>query len=205
MKTIFAVAVSLALAAPAFPAANVEQSIAAMQGTQASFVQKFVPRGFHKEQIEKGVVVFGASPKMRWTYLGPDQKLQKLFVFDGKTSWFFVPEDRQVTVNTLDEAQKRDLPFLLLADSDTLTRSYNVKESRKGDILTSQLASRVPTATFREITVTTSLKDRRVRTLSYTDRQGNRTTFEFGAFGKAAPGAMDFSFSPPPGVEVVKN
>ena len=205
-KVVLTAVLTAAMIVPAFGASsNIVQSISAMQGTRAAFVQKFTPRGFHKEQVEKGVVVFGESPRMRWTYLGADQKLQKVFVFDGKTSWFFVPEDRQVTVNTLTEQQKSDLPFLLLGDANALNKSYNVKESRRGDILTSQLSSRIPSTTIREITVTSSLKDRLVRTLSYVDRQGNRTTFEFSGFGKAAPAAMDFTFTPPAGVEIVRN
>ena len=32
---------------------------------------------------------------MRWSYTRPEEKL---FVFDGSRSWFYVPADKQVTV-----------------------------------------------------------------------------------------------------------
>ena len=180
----------------------VARAIGAMSGTQADFVQKFTPRGFKNAQVESGAVVFGPSPQMRWTYAKPEKKT---FVFNGTTSWFYVPSDRQVTVNQLTEKDRAELPFLLLADSRSLAANYNVKESRKGDTVTTSLTSKSSGSMIRQISVTTSARDHMVRSLEYADRQGNRTVFQFSGFRKVASDPAQFTFVAPAGVQVVRN
>jgi len=174
----------------------------ALSGTQASFVQRFRPRGFQKDQIEKGSVIFGASPQMRWTYSQPEPKT---FVFDGTTSWLYVPAEKQVTVDRVTEAEKRELPFLLLGDGKTIDKQYTVKETRRTNAITVELLSRSNTQMVRSITLTTSPRDHSLRRLEYSDRQGNRTAFEFSAHRRVPPVASGFVFTPPAGVRIIQN
>lgn len=193
------------LAAPSVTAQSgttVSKAITAMSGTQADFVQKFTPRGFKNAQTESGSVIFGPSPRMRWTYSKPENKT---FVFDGTTSWFYVPSDRQVTVNQLTEKQRAELPFLLLADSRALAANYNVRENRKGESTITSLTSKDSGSMIRQITVTTSVRDHMVRSLEYSDRQGNRTVFTFSGFRRIASNPAQFTFVAPTGVQVVRN
>ena len=206
MKKILTAFLFAALAVP--PAAfgqsgtAVARAIGAMSGTQADFVQKFTPRDFKNAQTESGSVVFGPSPQMRWTYAKPEKKT---FVFNGTTSWFYVPSDRQVTVNQLTEKDRAELPFLLLADSRSLSANYNVKESRKGDAVTTSLTSKNSGSMIRQISVITSGRDHMVRSLEYSDRQGNRTVFTFSGFRKIASDPAQFTFVAPAGVQIVRN
>jgi outer membrane lipoprotein carrier protein len=147
-------------------------------------------------------VIFGASPKMRWAYAKPEAKT---FVFDGATSWFYVPSDRQVSVNRLSEKDRQGLPFLLLADASALSKNYVVKESRRGDVVTTNLTSRDPASMIRQITVTTSARARTVSKLEYSDRQGNKTEFTFSGYQKVASSPEQFTFVAPAGVQVVRN
>src|SRR4051794_25502127 len=80
---------------PALPsfAAEIDRAAAAMAGQEAQFTQRFTPKGFKNSQAESGTVLFGTLPMMRWSYAKPEEKL---FVFDGTKSWFYVPGDRQV-------------------------------------------------------------------------------------------------------------
>ena len=86
-------------------------------------------KGFKNTQVESGSVVFGTLPAMRWSYSKPEQKV---FVFDGSNSWFYVPADKQVTVARIDDAKKHELPFLLLGDAAARGKFFSVKEQKRG-------------------------------------------------------------------------
>jgi outer membrane lipoprotein carrier protein len=201
MKLVSAVlSVFIAVAAFAAPA-ELDRAATAMAGTEASVTHSFTPKGFKNSQVERGTVTFGAPPMMRWSYTKPDQKL---FVFDGATSWFYVPADRQVTVSSVDDAKKRELPFLLLGDAAARNRHFVVKErAQKGSIVTT-LQSRNATAAIRTVTLTTDATTHQVRRIEYNDRDGNRTAFDFSGYHPQRASADVFRFTPPAGVQVIK-
>jgi chaperone LolA len=199
MKRILTILFCAALTVGAAPSYEISRAITSMSGQQAQFVQRFTPRGFKKEQVESGTVIFGSAPRMRWTYARPEQKV---FVFDGATSWFYVPSDQQVTVNRLSDAERRELPFLLLADPVSVQKHFTVSERTAGGKVHSKLTARDAAAMVREVNVTTNARDHRVETLAYSDKQGNRTVFEFSKYTRAP--AAQFTFVPPAGVQVVQ-
>lgn len=193
---------TLSVATPSFAApAAVSRSIGAVAGMRADFVQRFTPRGFKREQIEQGAVLFGAAPKMRWSYRTPEPKL---FLFDGRTSTFYVTSDRQAIVHDLTDVERRDLPFLLLTQPEELNRQFSLSESRSGSNLVTRLVPKNPAA-IREVIVTTSASGNLINRLEYSDRQGNRTVFEFSRYQKAVSSPADFIFVAPKGVAVVNN
>src|SRR5437763_17148236 len=107
---ITSLVLSLILVASAAGAAELDRAAAALAGTEAQFTQRFTPKGFKNSQIDSGSVVFGTLPMMRWTYSRPEQKI---FVFDGSHSWFYLPAEKQVTMTTIDEQRRSELPFLV--------------------------------------------------------------------------------------------
>ena len=60
---------------------EIDRAAAAVAGKEASFTQRFTPKGFKNAQVESGSVIFGRMPMMRWSYTTPEEKL---FVFDGE-------------------------------------------------------------------------------------------------------------------------
>ncbi|MFN2441049.1 MAG: outer membrane lipoprotein carrier protein LolA [Thermoanaerobaculia bacterium] len=206
MKRLSIAAVTLAAAAAiAAPAGNgiaVERALAATAGTRADFVHKFTPKGFTRERVEQGVVIFGPAPKMRWSYEKPEKKT---FVFDGKTSWLYAPADRQVTVATLTERDRKGLPFVLLSDAKALRAEYTVTEKRSGSEIRTELRPRTPAALVQDLVVVTAAKGDALRRIEYADRQGNRTVFQFSNFRREAAPADTFRFDAPAGVEIVRN
>ncbi|MCA1733296.1 MAG: outer membrane lipoprotein chaperone LolA [Acidobacteria bacterium] len=202
MKSILVLSLAL-VASVSFAAGNaaIERSLEVTAGQQADFVQKFTPKGFTRERIEKGSVVFGEAPRMRWTYASPEEKL---FVFDGSTSWLYAPADRQVMVARLTEEDRKGLPFVILSDSKALRASYEVRETASNGLVTTSLTPRTTAALVRNLVVVTDARDGRPRRIEYIDRQGNRTVFEFANYRPATIGAATFRFDPPPGVEVVR-
>ena len=188
-------------AASTLQAAEIDRAAAAMAGMQAQFTQRFTPKGFKTSQTESGTVVFGTLPMMRWSYTRPEQKT---FVFDSQKSWLYIPADRQVTISNLDEQKRTELPFLVLGDSAARERHFIVKESKRGSVITTTLQPRAASAMIRSVSVGSDATSHMIQRIEYTDREGNRTTFDFSGFQRKPATADLFKFSPPPGVQVVQ-
>ena len=187
----------LCAAPSAFAATSeLDRAAAALPGNEAAFTQSFTPKGFKNAQVESGTVVFGSLPMMRFTYTKPDEKV---FVFDGQKSWFYVPAERQVTVARIDDAKKRQLPFLLIGDPAARDRAFVVGE--KSGVVT--LKPRDANAMIRTATLAADPATHLIKSIEYTDREGNRTRFDFSGDHRAAAGAAAFQFTPPAGVQVV--
>ncbi len=203
MKKHALVLLSALLFATALNAAPIEldRAAAAMSGMEASFTHRFTAKGFKTSQVESGSVVFGPLPKMRWSYTSPEQKV---FVFDGTSSWFYVPADRQVTHGRVSDARKRELPFLLLGDPAARDRHFAVKTQRRGGSVVTTLNPRDPKALVRAVTVTINPSTHLIQRIEYTDREGNRTSFDFSGYHRRAASADTFTFTPPAGVQVIR-
>lgn len=202
MRNLMMAAAVLAAAVPLTAATGeLDRAAAAMSGTEASFTHQFTPKGFKTSQVERGTVVFGSMPRMKWTYTSPERKV---FVFDGSTSWFYVPEDRQVTTSRITDARKREIPFLLIGDPAARGKHFEVREARRGGRVVITLRPRDTSSVVRSVDVTTSAETHRIERIEYVDRDGNRTSFELSGYHRRAAAADEFRFSPPAGVQVVR-
>ena len=182
-------------------AAEIDQAAAALAGTQAQFTQRFTPKGFKNTQVESGTVIFGTLPMMRWMYAHPEEKV---FVFDGQKSWFYVPADRQVTVSQLDDQKRSEIPFLMLGDPAARDRNFAMQEKVQGGNVITSLRPRNPAAAIRSVTVTTTAATHEMQRVEFTDREGNHTAFDFSNVQRHAVTPDLFQFTPPPGVQVVQ-
>lgn len=200
MKTRLLVLSLLVLCTFTAAAAELDKAAAASAGSEASFTQRFTPKGFATAPAESGSVVFGPLPMMRWSYTSPEQKL---FVFDGRRSWFYVPGDKQVTVADVDDSRRAELPFLLIGDPAARERLFKISESTKGNSVVTTLQPKSGSAQIRSVTVTTSAATHLIERIEYTDREGNRTSFDFSGFKKRDAAPDFFRFTPPAGVQVV--
>jgi outer membrane lipoprotein carrier protein len=200
MKIIAVIVSTFFAATLAAAPIELDRAATAMVGMEASFTHQFTPKGFKTTQSESGSVVFGTMPQMRWSYTKPEQKL---FVFDGTQSWFYVPADRQVTVGRIDEARKRELPFLLLGDAASRERNFVVKQKNSGGNVLTTLEPRAKNALIRNVVVTINPSTHLIQRIEYSDREGNRTAFNFSGYHRRAASADLFRFTPPAGVQVV--
>lgn len=182
-------------------ALEIDSAATAISGMEAQFTHRFTPKGFKTSQVETGSVIFGKLPMMRWSYIKPEQKL---FVFDGSRSWFYVPGDRQVTVGDLDERRKAELPFLFLGDHEARDRHFIVREQRRGNRVMTTLQPRSASTVIRTVTVVSNAQTHRIESVEYADREGNRTAFAFSGYHPARTTADTFRFTPPAGVQVVQ-
>ena len=182
-------------------AAEIDKVSATITGKEAAFTQRFTPRGFKNAQVESGTVLFGALPQMRWSYAKPEQKL---FVFDGNKSWFYVPADKQVTVATIDPQRRRELPFLLIGDQAAREKAFVVKEQAHGGHVVTTLTPRDGNGLLASIVVTSAASTHLIESVEYADRQGNRTIFELSGYHPAAAAPDAFRFTPPAGVQQIE-
>ena len=180
---------------------ELDRAATAMSGMEASFTHRFTAKGFKTSQVESGSVVFGALPKMRWSYTSPEKKV---FVFDGTSSWFYVPADKQVTLARVGESRKGELPFLLLGDPAAREKHFVVRQQTRKGLVVTTLSPRSATAVVKSVTVTTNPSTHLIQGIDYTDREGNRTSFSFSGYHRRAASADLFSFTPPAGVQVVR-
>src|SRR5205807_8360012 len=195
MRTLSFVLI-LFLSAVAASASEIDNAAAAVTGTEASFTQRFTPKGFTRSQVESGSVVFGTLPMMRWTYTKPEEKV---FVFDGTNSWFYVAADKQVTVASIDDRRRSELPFLLIGDPAARERLFEVRES--GNVIT--LQPKTASSAIRNVRLTIAPNTHLIQQLEYSDREGNRTVFDFSGYQRRAVAPDLFRFTPPAGVQVV--
>jgi chaperone LolA len=200
MRLIITAAFLLAAATANAASTALDAAAKAMSGMEASFTHRFTAKGFKTSQSESGTVVFGELPRMRWSYTAPEQKL---FVFDGTNSWFYIPADKQVTTGRVTEGRKRELPFLLIGDPASRDRAFVVKEQNRGGKIVTTLQPRDKGSIMRSVTVTIAPSTKLIQSIEYTDRDGNRTSFSFSGYHKRAAGADTFRFSAPAGVQVI--
>ena len=193
-------ALTLSLAIP-LHAAELDRAAAGLAGNEARFTQHFTPKGFKTAQVESGTVIFGTLPMMRWSYSRPEEKL---FVFDGQRSWFYVPGDKQVTVTALDATRRSELPFLLIGDPAARDKNFVVRESTSGRSAVVTLQPRSASAMIRNVIVTIASDSHLIQRVDYTDREGNQTSFELAGMHKRAVSDDLFHFTPPAGVQVVE-
>jgi outer membrane lipoprotein carrier protein len=85
---------------------------------QAVFLERF-NEGKQQERVESGTVYFRRPGQMRWEYDSPEKKL---FLVDGKTTWFYVPYDRTVTKSPVKESSDWRTPLSLLTGKADLSR-----------------------------------------------------------------------------------
>jgi chaperone LolA len=195
--TLLVITATTAQAAPI----ELDRAAAAMSGMEAAFTHRFTAKGFKTSQVESGSVVFGTLPAMRWSYKSPEEKV---FVFDGTSSWFYVPADKQVTLGRVTEARKRELPFLLLGDPAARDRAFIVKQQKSKGAVVTTLQPRDRAAMVRNVRVSINPATHLIQRIEYTDREGNQTSFDFSGYHPRALSAATFTFTPPAGVQVVR-
>jgi outer membrane lipoprotein carrier protein len=77
---------------------------------QAVFLERY-SEGQKQVRVESGAVYFRRPGQMRWEYESPEKKL---FLVDGKTTWFYVPFDHTVTKAPIKESSDWRTPLALL-------------------------------------------------------------------------------------------
>ena len=173
---------------------------------EAEFTELY--RGSGMERTESGTLWLKKPGKMRWEYRSPKEKL---FVSDGKTAWFYVPEDRQARKSSAKKLEDLRSPLAFLLGKTKLEKELrglslapDVEPLESGDVV----LRGVPKGLEDQISeiVLEVTPDKRIARLIMQEVDGASTEYRFSDQKEdvAIPDAR-FGFKPPAETEIVEN
>lgn len=185
--------------------AGLQQRYAGIRSLSADFVQTYRAPGI--EQSESGTLWMKKPGLMRWEYRQPEEKL---FVADGRETFLYTPEDRQVLVSrfTAEELQSTPLQFLLgrgrIRDSYEVSVEAESRPKLEGTVVL-RLVPRSSDSSYSWIEIECDERSYELRRLTVREPSGN--TSEFLLTNVSTNIRVDdrrFRFSIPEGVEVIR-
>lgn len=168
-------------------------------GISGTFTQTVQSR--KKTQTSSGSFQILRPGLFKWEYSKPYQ--QKI-VGDGKHIWLYDVDLKQVTQSSQDQTIG-DSPAAILSNKTALDASYSLKEDGKKDGVDYVLASpKKANAGYQFIRI--GFKGNTLAAMELKDSFGNQTTIRFNSVNtKPNLSRSAFTFTPPKGVDVLKN
>ena len=182
-----------------------ESSYRGVSTLRADFTQTYVWGG--RKRVESGTVLFAKGGRMRWDYLQP---VEKLFLSDGKSIFFFVPEVNQVTRTSVKSSEDFRVPFRLLLSRLDLRKVFSRIEfadqaldaSPGNRVLRGIPKRRLEEAYDQVLFEVTPSADIHRLVVFYPDRSSMEFVFRQIEKNVALQPSL-FRFTPPPGAEVI--
>ena len=193
------------------------------QTLRAVFLERY-SEGTRESRVESGTVYFRKPGRMRWEYDSPEKKL---FISDGKTVWFYVPEDRTVTKAPVKESSDWRTPLALLTGKADLARLCSridlvdrkntpaghvvlrclpkgEKEPPAGNSSSGEPAELPGAGNFVDVLLEMNAASGELADVSIRQAGGIEMEYRFGDWQQGMPLAEDmFQFHPPAGVAIV--
>jgi len=149
-----------------------------------------------------GTVAFEKPNRMRWDYDPPDKQT---IVGDGQSLWLFQPDMNQVIKAPLGEAFQAATPLTFLSGLGSVERDFTASlEKETPDAWVLKLVPKKDAA-LGVLGLTVRKSDASIAEAKITDSVGTTTRIAFS--NEKRNGKIDaarFTFTPPPGVDVVK-
>lgn len=176
------------------------------QDFEANFLQEYIGKVMKQSHRGEGKVYFKKKGMMRWDYQIPNQKL----ISDGRTLWFYQPEENQVYVSDISKMIREKTPLAFLTGEGDLSREFtllNLNEpvAQKEDSFILELVPKETQAALAKLTLSIDKKTYYVIQTDVVDGMGNitRTRFTEIKTNRDPPNSF-FQFTIPPGAEVLK-
>ena len=191
---------------PAEVAQALQKKYASIKGFSTDFVHTYRGGVLNKQLTERGHLLIKKPGKMRWEYTTPEKKL---FVSDGVKIYFYIPEDRQVIVNTMPAGDSATSPALFLAGKGDLTRDFtpsftDLPAGAPPGSLALKLVPKTAQPDYDWLVVVLDSATLALRGLVYGDPQGGTSSLSFLNLKENAGLAdKEFEFKPPRGVDIV--
>ncbi len=184
--------------ADARAAERLDAALEGLSGFRAEFRQTVTNAGGQLTESAEGTVSLARPGRFRWDYRAPPQ----LIVSDGTTVWLYDADLAQVTVRPAAETLV-GTPALLLSGQADLRAEFDVADGGTEDGLAwCVLAPKDAQSDFRELRV--GIAGGELRRMVLVDRLGQTTRLDFdGIVRNPRLDPKDFTFSPPPGVDVI--
>lgn len=179
-------------------ARRLESALEGLTGFRAAFRQTVTDAHGQVIETAEGTVALARPGRFRWDYRVPEQ----LIVSDGTTVWFYDVGLEQVTIRSAADTLQGTPAMLLSGDGD-LRAEFVISDGGTEEALAwSRLTSRSKDGDFRELRVGITAGE--LRRMLLLDRLGQTTTLEFDHIERNPRfETSTFSFTPPPGVDIV--
>lgn len=187
---------------------NLLNPVSTLQGGFDQTVRSAGPKGSVLQRVS-GKVSLKKPAQFRWEVLG---KEPRLVVADGKKVWDYDKELEQVIVQNLNKGQSRAPIFFLTGDTNSLDKDFKITAVTNTGSNTCLSASDVcfelkpkkDDGSFQWIKI--GFKDKTLKEMEMLDQLGQHSQFVFKdvKINQTIP-ATEFQFSPPKGVDVLKN
>jgi outer membrane lipoprotein carrier protein len=176
-----------------------------IQDFSADFVQTYRGGVLKTQTKERGTVAVKKPGKMRWVYTSPERKE---LVSDGSKIYWYLPEDKQVTVFDAGLENQATTSALFLSGKGNITRDFtaSLASSASAATLALKLVPRRADPEYEYLVVALDPTSLQMRGLTTKDRQGGESTVEFTNMKENRRlSDKDFVFRIPRGVTVVKD
>ena len=179
-------------------AERLESALRGLAGFRAEFRQTVTDAQGQQVESASGTVSLSRPGRFRWDYRQPAQ----VIVSDGTSVWFHDVDLAQVTIRPAAETLI-GTPAMLLAGEGDIRAEFNVADGGESEGLAwTRLSPKTDEGDFRELRV--GLAGTALREMILVDRLGQTTRLEFAKVERNPRfDASTFSFTPPPGVDVV--
>lgn len=170
----------------------------------ADFVQYF--KGHNIDLEESGILIMKKPGRMYWEYQNPKKKL---FISDGKTAYFYVPDERQVIQSEL-RLDRTKTPLLFLFGKGDISEDFvvayeRIEQAMESGNLLLRLVPRRPQSEFSHVFLEVDPSQFLIHRLSVVELIGQRNDYVFSNF-EANVKVPDrrFKFKAPRGTEVIR-
>ena len=209
MRWLICSVVLLLAGASSVRADALKDALAKLQGRyestktmEADFKQKVESPTLASALETSGKVAFEKPNRMRWDYDPPDKQT---IVGDGQTLWLFQPDMNQVIKAPLGEAFQAATPLTFLSGLGSVERDFDASlEKETPDAWMLKLVPKKDAA-LGVLGLTVRKRDASIAEAKITDSVGTTTRIAFvNEKRNLKIEASRFTFTPPPGVDVVK-
>src|SRR5438046_9747749 len=184
---------------------GVESSFARMKDFSSDFTQIFEDP-LNRKQQESGHLYLMRPRMMGWEYKNPEDKL---FIYDGKTVYFYVPADRQVNKEAVKQSFDDRIPMMFLLGQSNMRNEFtrfellNTRPFFEGLKVVRMYPKRK--TDLQEVLMEVDPANYQIRRLALAHKDGSRSEFIFSNIRtNAGLRANMFDFKVPPGVDVVQ-
>jgi outer membrane lipoprotein carrier protein len=181
--------------------ARLDEFLAALTSLTASFEQQLFDEYGELLETATGHVAIAKPGRFRWEYVQP---YTQIIVTDATTLWVYDVDLEQVSINPVPEQQAGSPAALLVGDVDIAAHYDVVETAPEGDTAWVTLTPRGASEQYKSIDI--GLDAAGIRGMRLRDNLNQLTAITFSDIKRnAAIPAAEFTFVPPPGVDVMTN
>jgi outer membrane lipoprotein carrier protein len=182
---------------------HVQERIDATKDLSAMVEQELVVASAGKTMHAKGTVAFKRPGKMRWSL--SDGSTQ-VIVADGKTLWFYQPDEQQVLTAPFQAAFRSSTPISFLTGVGRLSEDFDVTLAGEGDgVVRLALKPRKGEGELGRLQLSVDARSYDIVGAEIVDPLGNTTRLRFTDLRRnTGLDEAQFHFVVPPGVDVIE-